>query len=86
MKQTAIPKQACPYCGYEFDTSASVYCSASPKPGDISICLNCAKVAVFDKDLTQRLPTAEEKEQINKNRKILDAQLAIACVDKPDLR
>ncbi len=46
-----MPKSACPGCGYKVD-----HCSRpeqgvplrKPKPGDLSLCLNCGQVNKFD--------------------------------------
>ena len=50
MKTSAIPEQECPCCGHRFNaaTNDKLY---SPKPYDISICINCASILQFDTEL-----------------------------------
>lgn len=87
MKDYNIPKQQCPYCGYKMDTSLSPFSGGKPPtPGCISICLNCGKAGVFGDDLRCRKPTDDEKEEILKNDKVIITQMAIANINKPDLR
>jgi hypothetical protein len=39
----------CPTCGYQHRAAPNV-AGFKPKPGDITICFNCAEVLEFDKD------------------------------------
>lgn len=45
------PKDACPVCEYEVDRASGVNTDTPPQEGDLSICLRCAAVLVFDEDL-----------------------------------
>jgi hypothetical protein len=52
-------KQLCPYCGYLFDAVGKPT-ARMPRPGDMSLCLNCANLMVFLTQTTFRKPTEEE--------------------------
>src|SRR3954467_8957072 len=56
------PPSACVECGYRVDHAAAFFEKPQqPTPGDLSVCLNCAAVSVFEKDLTWRKPTRSEE-------------------------
>jgi len=70
MKTTQLPKQKCVYCGKDLDAATHMEEDASPKPGDILICIGCAgilrydglhSVAVTDAEF-RALPTKEQQE------------------------
>lgn len=61
MKDTKIPEQKCPYCGYMMDETSSAFGDYDPGAGAMSICFECVKVSIFDDDLKLRLPTPEEE-------------------------
>lgn len=46
-----MPAALCVACGYAFDAAANISGSRRPKPGDLSICLSCGALLVFDTDL-----------------------------------
>lgn len=51
----------CPRCKATIDASESISQEkAQPSEGDISVCLYCAAILVFQKDLTMRECTREE--------------------------
>ena len=44
-----ITATVCPYCGYKLNDATGVDDSSSvPRPGDISVCLDCGGVLLFD--------------------------------------
>lgn len=47
MKTFEIKEQRCP-CGYRFELSTNATGEEPPAPGDVSICIKCARVARFD--------------------------------------
>ena len=54
MKRIRIPKTICPACLYAQDSVSEVTkrkLSVQPKPGDITICLNCGALLEFGKGL-----------------------------------
>lgn len=62
-----IPKQKCPFCGYEMDRADPMQRSR-PKTGDVSLCLKCMEISLFTKDLALRPPTDEEIISIQRSR------------------
>jgi hypothetical protein len=64
MSPANIPTSLCPTCGYEMNAASSSEEDKQPYAGAISICLNCGQVLLFTDDLSQRLPTDEEMEDI----------------------
>ena len=56
---TFIPVHQCT-CGYRMDAASDARGDASPVPGDVSLCLKCAKVWLFDEGLLQREPSESE--------------------------
>ena len=53
----------CPLCGYFMDAATCVSAETLPLPksGDISMCLSCGAALVFNKDLSLRLMTEDER-------------------------
>lgn len=77
---TKIPPHSCAKCGYGMDATTSAYGKGRPSEGDVSMCLNCGALAVFNKDLTLRQPTKEEQDSLNLNPSIIKAQITRASV------
>lgn len=73
-----IPKDQCPECGYVIDSTSEAYNygGARPQSGDISMCLSCGYLSVFNEDLTRRRPTKEEAESIQRAPEVKKAQRA----------
>ena len=45
----------CPQCGSHLNAASDVEgCNATPVPGDVSICLHCATVLIFNAQLSLR--------------------------------
>lgn len=64
-RATRTPANHCPHCGYRVDAASPAGDKpATPKEGDISLCICCRGVSVFRADLTLRLPTGGEFGQI----------------------
>ena len=49
-----IPVQFCESCGYTLDAATGCQGDNPPKSGDITVCLRCAELMVFNEDLTLR--------------------------------
>ena len=79
----SLPICACPSCGTRIDAASSL-CEGSPAPvpGDITICIDCAAVMRFDKDLTVRLTSPAELRALHPDtqRDLARAQRAIRRV------
>jgi hypothetical protein len=54
----------CPYCDHLLDGAWS-FEGATPSPGDLSVCINCAKALVFSDDLRLQPLTVEEFATLN---------------------
>lgn len=71
------PTTPCPNCGSPLEMHApSTGGEGSPVSGDVTICLYCAAVLVFDEDLKPRMPTAEERSaliEIDEVRRVVSA-------------
>jgi len=74
-----LPRGSCPLCGYVFDAASDCYGKDRPKPGDLSLCLSCGAVLVFDDGMIPILPQAGDLEKLDSltHRQILRAQRAI---------
>lgn len=83
---THYAEQKCPACGYKQDSATSAYGDHKPKGGDLSICLNCGAIAMFNDDLTLRPPNEKEKRDIAANTQVIQAQLIRAGIVDRDLR
>ena len=67
---------ACPYCGHKFNRQAGVETNDKPKAGDVSLCIKCGGVLIFNKKLRMRRPTAKELKEV---AGLPDTQRAIAA-------
>ena len=47
-----VPACACPHCGHELDAAFSTTgLRPRPKPGDVSVCIECAEVLIYGERL-----------------------------------
>lgn len=53
-----VPASYCLNCNYKLDACSG---SRAPRANDITVCVSCWHVMVFDSDLTLRAPTEEEE-------------------------
>jgi hypothetical protein len=82
---TPIPGQTCSKCGYK-SNAATYFGDRKPKPGNVSMCLNCGHVTIFDENLRFREPTLEEKVALARHQRLLDMQFARAATYKQKTR
>jgi hypothetical protein len=59
---TRLPPTSCPYCDGLLDAASAFESSAKPKPGNLTVCIYCAKVVVFAEGLGLRRPEPGELE------------------------
>jgi len=78
--ETFIPPHRCPRCNYRMDCTTDAYGEAKPKEGDVSICLMCGGLMVFNADLTVRKPTKEENLRFQSDPSIMRAQIMAAHI------
>ncbi len=50
----------CHACGGSHDRASGFEHSRQPRPGDVTVCMACAAINVFDEHLCLRAPTPEE--------------------------
>lgn len=49
-----LPKHPCPCCNAPNSAAAGTNHNARPRPGDLSVCVSCASLLVFNEDMTVR--------------------------------
>lgn len=64
LKTTRHTETRCQVCGHVLDASSSVD-GAIPKPGDISVCIDCGTILTFDGSLRLRIATDGEVAQLH---------------------
>jgi hypothetical protein len=80
LKALRHPTSQCPNCGKTLDAAHNVTGEQANKvkPGDISLCIDCTAILVFDDELFLRRPTPQELEDFKSEaenwRLILRAQ------------
>lgn len=57
MKITVTVETKCPNCGHVIDRATSAFGDHTPREGDISICIRCAQVNIFNADCSIRPAT-----------------------------
>jgi len=76
MKSTRIRPRRCLNCSHEMDVATCVSGAHAPKPGDVTICISCGHIMVFDKRLRFRNPMPSEIPRIAANKELLAIQRA----------
>ena len=76
-KDHRVKASNCPFCEYQHDGATQINGNNLPKPGDVSICIKCGLVGVFDDNLDVRKPTAKEEAEFKKDDTITEAQKSI---------
>lgn len=59
MSITVTPQHTCK-CGKKMDRASGITGDRGPKSGDISVCLRCGNINIFNEDLTLRDLTMDE--------------------------
>ena len=59
MRRFEIKETSCPHCGAWLNSVRNDE-NVLPDPGDLSVCVACFNVSVFDEAFRLRLPTSEE--------------------------
>ena len=83
MKTTDTPKRPCLGCGAQNDAATETFGeeASPPEGGDVTVCIYCGHISVFNADLTLRNPTDEEIHIIAGDERILKIQKARAKID-----
>jgi hypothetical protein len=66
MRTTRMMPQNCPKCGGRF--TGAVYAESDdilPRPGDLTLCIECVTVLVFEPGMTVREFTREEMDSLS---------------------
>lgn len=62
---TRFRMMVCPFCGYRFDAAGTSDGSeGAPTAGDPTVCIECARVMIFNADLSTRRPHPGELETL----------------------
>lgn len=64
-----VPPQACPNCGARLSGAATSGEDRSPQAGDLTVCIKCVTVLVFDEDMHVRRAAEEEMEALCEEEK-----------------
>ena len=51
-----MPESWCPACLHRFNGAGSPFHDTPPRPGDYSVCIECAEILTFDANLKTVLP------------------------------
>lgn len=63
-----IPLEStCPACGHTHNMATNMEGEGGPEPGDVTVCILCLHVLMFDDQLKYRYPTKEEEEKLKEN-------------------
>jgi hypothetical protein len=68
LHETRTPATMCWHCDRMLDAAAEITGTAEPTPGAVSLCLYCGAVGIFGPDLVLQRPTAEELDNIVRER------------------
>lgn len=81
-KDHLIRKNTCSICHHQLDGATQINGINKPKPGDVSLCIECGNIAIFGNDLELRQPTSEENQVLQKDHIIISAQAIIFATKK----
>jgi len=72
-----IRENKCLKCDYLMDCSEPAFEEEDimPTEGDMTMCLKCGEIMIFNKDLTVRIPNKEERERIQSDPRIMQMQI-----------
>jgi Zn ribbon nucleic-acid-binding protein len=79
-RQRSVPTSACTACGKQMNAASAMNNEARPKPGHVSICINCGHIMAFAKDMRLRDLTGEEVIAVAGDPEIIALQKARAAV------
>lgn len=70
---TGLSRAACPWCGYPLNAHFGRSPGDVPAAGDVSVCVACRKVSVFESPLALRKPTSVETLEIAGHADVAEA-------------
>jgi hypothetical protein len=68
LKTTRVKPNHCPACKEPVDAATGVEPKTKPKPDDISFCWKCGQVLLYNADLTSRIPSQRELDDIKQSQ------------------
>lgn len=77
MRTSHTPHGQCRKCGHPFHAATDPLGEHVPSEGNISVCVECGELSVFNADRTLREPTPEEARYASLQPKIIALQLFI---------
>lgn len=80
MTTTRYRAQPCPACGHKLDAASSVDHDARPRRGDISVCIMCASVLIFERKGRLRLATKHEAAECMDDPRVNAAVQAVTSI------
>lgn len=85
MRDTRLKAKMCPICGKLLDAATSLDGDYTPSEGDLVICISCAGILIYEKDMTPvKCPPEVSKNFSDKTKEhILKATLAILFAKPP---
>ena len=81
MKTTRHKLTPCLNCGKELDAASGLEHDSTPSPGDMTVCLYCHHVMVYESELTLRNPTDAEVVEIAGDPSLLIVMQALEKYD-----
>ena len=72
-----VPESECSSCARMLDGAFEINSDVAPQPGDLSVCIYCAAVNVFDDELHHRAPTPLELIAAIRNPEVRRARQAV---------
>jgi hypothetical protein len=76
-RTTRTDPDVCPACGKLNDAATPIGSGNKPGPGDVAVCIGCASVVIYDKDLRLRRPTGREMRQLAKDPRVAVGRAAV---------
>jgi len=71
--------ETCRDCGARLDAATEAFGDdVRPRPGDVSVCLACGSLSLFDGGLRRRPPTGDELDELLRDQRLLDVMRARA--------
>jgi hypothetical protein len=76
IKTTQIVRNACPSCGTINECASDPTGQATPSAGDLSICLRCGHLTIFNADMSTRELNDEESYRVAGDKRLIGIQKA----------
>jgi len=73
----------CIDCGKLLNGATAIDSDSAPDPGDVTVCIYCGSLMIFEDDLSLRRPQPEEIVEMAGDERILAMQQARKEMDEP---